>query len=249
MRTLVLLDDTPEASSATSSSCPRPSAPAPSRHDAARRRSSCSPPHGPLRRRTSRCSIPSTCSTPSSRPGRPRPSPSRRSAWSATRAASSSRPTSWTASRSRKTLAGLRRARASTRSTTRTTPRGTDRDDTKRRARCSGLVFSPTSALSLHVSGGTAFAPPSTQVLGPREPETSRSSRGGGQAPVPRRQGVPGRRRVYALRARGHRDPRLHRPLQADGRPALARLRAGRLRGAGQGPRRPTALRASPTPS
>jgi iron complex outermembrane receptor protein len=34
-------------------------------------------------------------------------------------------------------------------------------------------VFSPTESLSLHLSGGSAFAPPSTQVVGPREPETS----------------------------------------------------------------------------
>jgi TonB-dependent siderophore receptor len=52
---------------------------------------------------------------------------------------------------------------------------GTSRDDTKL-SPLLGLVFSPTSALSLHASGGTAFAPPSTQVVGPREPETSRQA-------------------------------------------------------------------------
>ena len=36
-----------------------------------------------------------------------------------------------------------------------------------------GLVFSPTSALSLHGSWGTASAPPSTQVVGARDPEES----------------------------------------------------------------------------
>lgn len=35
-----------------------------------------------------------------------------------------------------------------------------------------GLTYSPRSDVSLYVSGGTAFAPPSTQVVGPREPET-----------------------------------------------------------------------------
>lgn len=39
-----------------------------------------------------------------------------------------------------------------------------------------GLVFSPSANLSLHLSGGSSFAPPSTQVAGPREPEK------GGQA-------------------------------------------------------------------
>jgi iron complex outermembrane recepter protein len=57
-------------------------------------------------------------------------------------------------------------------------PSRTDRNDT-RVSPLLGLVFTPTSALSLHVSGGTAFAPPSSQVLGPREPETSRSVEAG----------------------------------------------------------------------
>ena len=54
-------------------------------------------------------------------------------------------------------------------------PSRTDRHDT-RVSPMLGLVFSPTTELSLHVSGGTAFAPPSTQVLGPRDPGTSRSA-------------------------------------------------------------------------
>jgi TonB-dependent siderophore receptor len=53
-------------------------------------------------------------------------------------------------------------------------PGRTDRHDT-RLSPMLGLVFTPTDVVSLHVSGGTAFAPPSTQVLGPRDPETSRS--------------------------------------------------------------------------
>jgi outer membrane receptor protein involved in Fe transport len=36
-----------------------------------------------------------------------------------------------------------------------------------------GLLFSPKSDLSFYVSAGTAFAPPSTQVIGPRDPEES----------------------------------------------------------------------------
>lgn len=53
-------------------------------------------------------------------------------------------------------------------------PSRTDRRDT-RLSPLLGIVFSPSDSVSLHVSGGTAFAPPSTQVQGPREPETSRS--------------------------------------------------------------------------
>jgi len=37
-----------------------------------------------------------------------------------------------------------------------------------------GVVYSPVPSLSVYASGGTAFAAPSTQVYGPREPETSR---------------------------------------------------------------------------
>jgi TonB-dependent siderophore receptor len=48
----------------------------------------------------------------------------------------------------------------------------TDRDDTKFNP-LGGLLFAPRSDLSFYVSAGTAFAPPSTQVIGPREPETS----------------------------------------------------------------------------
>ncbi len=58
------------------------------------------------------------------------------------------------------------------------TPSGTDRDDT-RLSPLLGLVFAPNGSLSLHLSGGTAFAPPSTQVVGPREPETSRQVEAG----------------------------------------------------------------------
>jgi TonB-dependent siderophore receptor len=54
-------------------------------------------------------------------------------------------------------------------------PSGTNRDDTKV-SPLLGLVFAPTSTFSLHASAGTAFAPPSTQVIGPREPETSRQA-------------------------------------------------------------------------
>ena len=49
-------------------------------------------------------------------------------------------------------------------------PSSTNRDDTKL-SPLLGLVFAPTKDLSLHVSGGTSFAPPSSQVVGPREPE------------------------------------------------------------------------------
>jgi catecholate siderophore receptor len=42
-----------------------------------------------------------------------------------------------------------------------------------------GAVFSPGQALALHVSAGTSFAPPSTQVVGPRDPETARQVEAG----------------------------------------------------------------------
>ncbi|HEY7409892.1 MAG TPA: TonB-dependent siderophore receptor [Vicinamibacteria bacterium] len=42
-----------------------------------------------------------------------------------------------------------------------------------------GLVFSPTGDVALHASAGTGFAPPSTQVAGEREPETSRQVEAG----------------------------------------------------------------------
>ena len=57
-------------------------------------------------------------------------------------------------------------------------PSGTDRDDTHL-SPLLGVVFSPEPTLSFHASGGTAFAPPSTQVVGPREPETSRQLEAG----------------------------------------------------------------------
>ena len=55
---------------------------------------------------------------------------------------------------------------------------GTDRNDTQL-SPLLGLVYSPSTAVALHVSGGTSFAPPSTQVVGPRDPETSRQVEAG----------------------------------------------------------------------
>jgi TonB-dependent siderophore receptor len=55
---------------------------------------------------------------------------------------------------------------------------GTDRDDTQL-SPLLGLVFSPSPKVALHVSAGTSFAPPSTQVVGPREPETARQVEAG----------------------------------------------------------------------
>jgi TonB-dependent siderophore receptor len=46
----------------------------------------------------------------------------------------------------------------------------TDRSDT-RLSPLLGVVVDATDTLSLHASGGTSFAPPSSQVSGPREPE------------------------------------------------------------------------------
>lgn len=49
----------------------------------------------------------------------------------------------------------------------------TRRDDT-RFSPMAGVTFSPLPSLSLYASAGSAFAPPSTLVVGPREPERSR---------------------------------------------------------------------------
>lgn len=54
----------------------------------------------------------------------------------------------------------------------------TDRKDTQL-SPLLGLVYQPTSRLTLHASGGLAFAPPSTQVRGARDPETSRQAEAG----------------------------------------------------------------------
>jgi TonB-dependent siderophore receptor len=51
-------------------------------------------------------------------------------------------------------------------------PTQTSRDDTKVNP-MGGVVFLPRPDLSFYVSAGTAFAPPSTQVVGPRDPEES----------------------------------------------------------------------------
>jgi iron complex outermembrane receptor protein len=42
-----------------------------------------------------------------------------------------------------------------------------------------GLVYSPVPSVSLYANAGTAFAPPSTQVYGARDPETSRQLEAG----------------------------------------------------------------------
>jgi TonB-dependent siderophore receptor len=55
---------------------------------------------------------------------------------------------------------------------------GTRRDD-QELSPLLGLLLSPRESLSLYVSAGRAFAPPSTQVVGPREPEESRQVEAG----------------------------------------------------------------------
>jgi iron complex outermembrane receptor protein len=56
----------------------------------------------------------------------------------------------------------------------------TARDDTRVNPLL-GLVYSPTEDLALHASWATASAPPSTQVVGPREPEQSWQGELGGK--------------------------------------------------------------------
>ena len=57
--------------------------------------------------------------------------------------------------------------------------------DTTRLDPMLGLTFSPTSDLALHASWGQASAPPSTQVVGPREPEESRQAEVGAKLSLP----------------------------------------------------------------
>jgi TonB-dependent siderophore receptor len=63
-------------------------------------------------------------------------------------------------------------------------PNATEREDTQMSPMV-GLVFSPTSDLALHASWGQAQAPPSTQVVGPREPEESRQAEVGAKLSLP----------------------------------------------------------------
>jgi len=56
----------------------------------------------------------------------------------------------------------------------------TERDDTRANPLL-GLTWSPVEDLSLHASWGTASAPPSTQVVGPRDPEKSQQVEVGGK--------------------------------------------------------------------
>lgn len=74
---------------------------------------------------------------------------------------------------------------------------GTNREAT-RVSPLGGVVFAPTPRLSLYVNAGTAFAPPSTQVVGPRDPETSRQVEGGVKATLRNGKGYVGAA-VYQL--------------------------------------------------
>ena len=82
----------------------------------------------------------------------------------------------------------------------------TERNDTQL-SPLLGLVFSPSNRVAFHVSAGTSFAPPSTTVVGPRDPETSRQIEGGLKLAAPERQGVHRRHRLRAG-ARGRRRAR-----------------------------------------
>jgi catecholate siderophore receptor len=55
---------------------------------------------------------------------------------------------------------------------------GTDRSDS-RLSPLGGLVFKPTPDVSVYASAGLGFAPPSIQVIGPRDPEESTQLEGG----------------------------------------------------------------------
>jgi iron complex outermembrane receptor protein len=64
-----------------------------------------------------------------------------------------------------------------------------------------GIVFAPTPRLSIYVNAGKGFAPPSTTVVGPRDPETSRQVEGGVKATFPDGKGYFGAA-VYHLERR-----------------------------------------------
>lgn len=55
-----------------------------------------------------------------------------------------------------------------------------------------GIVFAATPRLSLYLNAGQGFAPPSTTVVGPRDPETSRQVEGGVKATFPNGKGYFG---------------------------------------------------------
>jgi iron complex outermembrane recepter protein len=63
-------------------------------------------------------------------------------------------------------------------------PNATERESTRFNPML-GVTFSPRPDLALHASWGTATAPPSTQVVGPREPEESRQAEVGAKLTLP----------------------------------------------------------------
>jgi TonB-dependent siderophore receptor len=76
-------------------------------------------------------------------------------------------------------------------------PSGTERDATNLSPLLS-LSFAPSKDASVYVAGSTSFAPPSTQVIGPREPEKGRQVELGGKLQFLRGKGFLGAS-LYAL--------------------------------------------------
>jgi len=68
---------------------------------------------------------------------------------------------------------------------------GTNRDATEV-SPLGGIVFAPSPRLALYFNAGKGFAPPSTTVVGPRDPETSRQVEGGVKATFPNGKGYFG---------------------------------------------------------
>ena len=120
---------------------------------------------------------------------------------------------------------GVRRRAARRSATTRTPSNATERDDTRVNPML-GLTFSPTNDLALHASWGTASAPPSTQVVGPREPEESRQAEVGAKLTLPGGKASAGLA-LYHLERDNIAIPDSTGTLAAGRRPALARDRAG----------------------
>jgi iron complex outermembrane receptor protein len=101
----------------------------------------------------------------------------------------------------------------------------TERDATKL-SPLGGVVFEATPGLSLYANAGSAFGPPSSLVVGDREPEESRQIEVGLKKTF-----LAGKAfltaAAYHLQKENIAIPDATGVTRPDGRPALARLRAG----------------------
>ncbi len=99
----------------------------------------------------------------------------------------------------------------------------TTRDDS-RVSPLGGLVFKPVPTVSVYANGSLGFAPPSIQVVGPRDPEESHQLEAGVKVSFLQGKGYASAA-AYELERAEHRGPRLDRAHAPERQPALARLR------------------------